>query len=322
MRLVGDSIGELWLELAAELHQFGNPVSPRQLKCREILGVTLHLTDARRCMFENSVRKLSYRFMIAEWLWIYFGHDDVATIAQYAPHIADFSDNGINFNGSYGVPVKRQWSYILGKLQEDPDSRQAVIQIYSQPPGPTKDVPCTLALQFMIRNGVLHTFATMRSSDVWLGLPYDVFNFCMLGNILAAQLGVDVGSFTIHLGSSHLYEKNEADVRKILTGADTITYRMPQLPGPPPHWLDVCLEIKAMPPAATIFSVSPDELVWFALAGALSANTNSAALICLKEFASEREAHARVLSRDSEVQGSAANAGRVLPGGSEGPRET
>jgi thymidylate synthase len=48
----------------------------------------------------------------------------------------------------------------------------------------------------------------MRSSDAWLGLPYDFFTFSMLSLDLAADLGAMTGSLQMNLGSSHLYEEH------------------------------------------------------------------------------------------------------------------
>jgi thymidylate synthase len=53
----------------------------------------------------------------------------------------------------------------------------------------------------------------MRSSDVWLGWPYDVFNFSMVGAsvVLALRLhpkfeGLQLGELYLTAGSQHLYE--------------------------------------------------------------------------------------------------------------------
>lgn len=251
MRITGYSIEELWLTLLTNLQKHGKAVHPRPGASagatKEILGVTLQLLNSHNNLFVNDIRKLSYRFAIAEWLWIMFGHDDVKTIAQYNSHIVAFSDDGKTFNGSYGVPVKQQWPYILGVLKKDIDSRQAILQIYRTPAGVTKDVPCTLSIQFLVRDKKLHTIATMRSSDVWLGLPYDVHCFTQMGNVLAGQLGVEQGWFIIHLGSSHMYDRNDEDISKILeTNSRVLGIKSPALPGFPPDELEQILMKRVM----------------------------------------------------------------------------
>ena len=50
-----------------------------------------------------------------------------------------------------------------------------------------KDIPCTVSLQFLIRENKLHLFVNMRSNDVFLGLPHDIFCFTMIQEIIANQ---------------------------------------------------------------------------------------------------------------------------------------
>lgn len=260
---------DVWDEALERLVREPATVSPRGLECREITNAHLVIGDATQNLFTNHERNLSYRFAVAEWLWIWYGRDDVKTIAQYNRHIANFSDNGIDFNGAYGVPVQAQWQHVLQLLKNDADTRQAVIQIYRVPTGPTRDLPCTLSLQFLLRDGELNVIANMRSSDIWLGLPYDAFNFSMLGNILAGQLGVGLGYLAFNLGSSHLYSSNYEQALHALRDISS-PMRSPRLPGAPPTWLEGVLTTKA--------SLGRNDVVWDRYGCVLRAQSNSAAL--------------------------------------------
>jgi thymidylate synthase len=56
----------------------------------------------------------------------------------------------------------------------------------------------------------------MRSSDIWLGWPYDVFTFSMVGAAVAIALrkagcAVELGDLVLNAGSSHVYETNVVD---------------------------------------------------------------------------------------------------------------
>lgn len=276
--LVHNEFGNLWRDYIAQLLTYGVKVSPRGMPCREILAAKLVLNDTYENILLSAPRNLSYRFMVAEWLWIWFGREDVASIVQYNRHLAQFSDDGVKFAGAYGPPVKKQFRRMVETLQKDADSRQAIIQIYSTPTTFTRDVPCTLSLQFFIRNGYLHTIATMRSSDVWLGLPYDVFNFSMLANIAAGQLHVPLGHLTLNLGSGHLYESNVATAQQVLK-QPCFTMRSPQLEVVPPSWLETTLASKL---DTAEMSATP---VWLAYRDVLLAETNQVAVSALKKAA-------------------------------------
>jgi hypothetical protein len=74
--------------------------------------------------------------------------------------------------------------------------------------GDKKDIPCTLSIQFFIRDGRLHCVTTMRSNDIWLGLPYDIFCFTCLQRLIAEALKVPTGFYIHQAGSLHLYARN------------------------------------------------------------------------------------------------------------------
>lgn len=235
---------ELWTQLLGMLFYHENVAltSPRGEPTRELLNVTLCLRDARRCAINLPIRKLNYHFMVAEWVWIALGYEDLQSISHYNPAISRFSDDGKTFFGAYGPRWTSQLEYVVRKLREDRDTRQAVCTIWRPNPPGTRDVPCTIAMQYLIRKDRLHAIVTMRSSDAWLGVPYDVFNFSMLANIVAGEVGIPLGEVRIQLGSSHMYERN-ADAAMAILVHDQVyeSPAMPQLPGQWPakdagHW--------------------------------------------------------------------------------------
>ncbi len=184
-------------------------VAPRGQPTYELpVGTTLKLTHPEFNVITSKERKLNYAFMAAEFLWMFLGQNDKKSIGYYNPHLHYFSDNGITFNGAYGPKIVEQLGWCVQKLREDPNTRQAVLTIWRERPGISKDVPCTCLFQFFNRDGRLHLVTYMRSNDVWLGFPYDLFNFTTLQNYVASALGLELGNYTHHVGSLHLYEKN------------------------------------------------------------------------------------------------------------------
>ena len=48
----------------------------------------------------------------------------------------------------------------------------------------------------------------MRSNDLWMGFPYDVFQFTNMQVLMSMELGVGIGFYTHISGSLHLYKRN------------------------------------------------------------------------------------------------------------------
>jgi len=207
-----------WLDWLEHLIKYGKSEAPRGMPTKAIYDQQL-IFNPRKPVVMPIGRKLSYRFMLAEAYWILTGDDTVAGIEKYNKNIAQFSDDGVKFFGAYGPKVIAQAEYVVNTLRRDKDSRQAIISIWRDSPPPTKDVPCTIMVQFRVDSiNRLHSHVVMRSSDVWLGLPYDVFNFSMLMHMVASSLGVEVGNLRYTLLNTHLYERNELEATALIAG--------------------------------------------------------------------------------------------------------
>lgn len=226
----------VWQDHLRTLIDAGEKVSPRGIPTLELLHHTT-IVSMQSPVIRLKARKLNYRFMAAEAYWILSGRDTVADIAPWNSQIAKFSDDGVRFAGAYGPMIESQIDYVVEKLN-DRDTRQATMTIWRPNPAPSKDIPCTVAIDFKIRNGELSAHVFMRSSDVWLGLPYDVFNFSMLGHLVCGRLAALTGILTVPgqlyltAASSHLYLSNLEAAREVsdeLAPDDGKEYLVPEI---------------------------------------------------------------------------------------------
>lgn len=229
-------------ELAHTL--YGSVVAPRGMKTYERLGVSLTLTDPSANIVTWPSRRLGYHFMVAEFLWILLGRDDLAFIERYNARYREFSDDGVRLKGAYGPRIRPQLTWLIRLLAEDPHTRQGVISIWTPTPGPSRDVPCTIALQFLRRDEGLCLITTMRSNDLFLGLPYDVYTFTRLQAYVAAALDLPLGWYRHQVGSLHLYERDVPRVKEILATDDeeALLPIEPRLTYPYPHQLERVVE--------------------------------------------------------------------------------
>lgn len=223
---------------------------------RERLGQGFILQNPRARLPFVAERDLSASYAVAELLWYLSGSDSTEWIGYYAPFWRNISDDGETANSAYGARVFRarhprvhgvdvvhresQWDRIKRELKDDRDSRRAVIHIRTAADSwlADKDVPCTLSLQFFIRDDQLHAVVSMRSSDLILGIPYDVVAFTLFQELMALELGVQLGKYVHVSNSMHLYERDFGMVEKIISAAgvavDASIASMPPLPSLPP----------------------------------------------------------------------------------------
>lgn len=213
----------------------GEQICPSQGPCRELTGVMLEINDPRSRLSRTETRGKPFS-CLGELCWYLAQSNQVHFISYYVPY-EEYADGEIVLGG-YGPRLfnwkgQNQIENVIALLRKKPSSRQAVIQLFEAGDiaQQTNSTPCTCTLQFLIRNNYLHMITYMRSNDVFLGLPHDIFCFTMLQEIIARSLAVEVGIYKHTVGSLHLYDRDEEKARQFLSeGWQTTEMAMPPMP--------------------------------------------------------------------------------------------
>jgi thymidylate synthase len=237
------SIDEIQEQILDGLLAFGSPASPRGLPTIEARNVLFTLQDPRRRCVLNPARRWSLPLAIGELCWHLSGSSSVDALSYYASIWRLFASPDGKIRGScYGskmfVPEQgvTRWNQIRQMLISDPDTRRAIIYFGDSTLNLSEncvDVACATSLQFLIRDGKLDATVCMRSNDVILGLPYDLFLFTFLQELLAAELRIEVGEYHHFASSLHLYKKHvrlaEAILQSKIRNSD---FLMPRIKHP------------------------------------------------------------------------------------------
>ncbi len=242
--------------------------APRDMKIRENLFTSFVIVNPRDRLLYVPERKFSLHYLMAEILWYISGCNRTDWISNYSSFWSQISDDGVTANSAYGARIfvehdyqeaydkegirlnYTQWQYVKDELTRDRDSRRAVIHI-RQPQDSAlavKDMPCTLNLQFFIRDQKLHLIVQMRSNDLILGTALDVPAFTFLQEMMALELGVELGYYYHTSNSMHIYERHYNMCEDILNNEyknAKIVDAMPRLKSLPPTKLLFELEARA-----------------------------------------------------------------------------
>ena len=178
--------------------------------------VTIWHQTPENCISFDADRDANPFFHIAEAIWMLGGCEHVSWLARILPNIRDFSDNGSTFNGPYGYRWINQWqdqlAEIVAILMDSPDSRRAVLQVWSPSDlgKDSKDLPCNTQAYFTIDNDskVSMTVCNRSNDLIWGALGANVVHFSFLLSHIAAQLGREVGSYYQFTNNLHVYEKH------------------------------------------------------------------------------------------------------------------
>ena len=235
--IIGNSIDKIYVDIISKVLSTGYYVEDKS-GYKELLGESFKLTNPRNRIIQNNARKINLPFQLAECIWIFSGNNELNMIASYAPKWKEFSDDGITLHGAYGKRLRNwynldQISNIENILKDSPLTRQAVLTIFDPSKDltvKTKDVPCNSILQFLIRDNKLNLIVYVRSQDLILGLPYDLFHWTIFQEYLSNLLDIELGEYITHYGSVHIYKHDFEKAVKIIQEGCIVDHPMNKMP--------------------------------------------------------------------------------------------
>ena len=153
-------------------------------------------------------------------IWDIIKNPDGTINANYGYMVYHILDAG---NDKFSKNKVSQWEWALTRLKEEQHTCQAIL-FFSRPKDQwsgNKDIPCTVFIQFIIRDNKLHLIGYMRSNDLVYGTPYNINYFTIFLHRMHAQLlpyypNLKIGSYTHHATSLHIYKRNIDKVNEML----------------------------------------------------------------------------------------------------------
>ncbi|CDG64643.1 MAG: thymidylate synthase [Methanobacterium sp.] len=132
------------------------------------------------------------------------------------------SDDKQGFVYTYGNRLRKHFEGIdqigeaIKRLKNCKESRRA-ISVTWDPTTDTKneEVPCMILVDFKIRDGKLHTTGLWRSHDIYGAWFPNAVGLTHLAKYVAEEVGVEVGTLTIHSISAHIYQVNFEEALRV-----------------------------------------------------------------------------------------------------------
>lgn len=191
-----------------------------EYEMKELLGYSYELTNTMD--YGSSFTSREIRWLIKE-----FG--ERINLAKINPGEAwklrrevwePLMNEGGKFDYTYNERIRTQLPIIINELRKRPNTRQAVMTIYSPQYhadlsflGGCRRIPCSLSYQFLLRKDILgkaclNLIYNMRSCDVMTHFKFDAALACMLINHVSYQIGRKRGSLIHNVGSLHIFRKD------------------------------------------------------------------------------------------------------------------
>jgi len=185
-----------------------------------------------------TTKKLHFKSIVNELIWFLGGDTNVKWL----------NENGVKIwnewateEGGLGPVYGKQWTawptkdggtinqidYVVNALKTNPNSRRILFHGWIVEYLPDEKVspqenarqgkmalpPCHLLYQFYVVDNKLSAHLFIRSSDSFLGLPYNTASLACLTHMLAQQCDLDVGEIVISLSDVHIYSNHMEQVK-------------------------------------------------------------------------------------------------------------
>ena len=170
---------------------------------------------------------------------IYQGRDINQIFAELHPGEPE-TDFAHTIGTAYGWIVNRYHliDNLIDTLKNNPGNRRMVLSLWQNEWLSTAALPsCVWNSQWNLIDGRLNLLVTSRSSDVPLGLPFNVVQYAVLCHLIAHVVGVKPGQFTFITNDAHIYENQVDGIREQIRRYDEAV-AAGTLPPAPTLWLN------------------------------------------------------------------------------------
>lgn len=127
---------------------------------------------------------------------------------------------------------------LIETLKSNPGNRRMVLSLWQNEWLETAALPsCVWNSQWNLIDGRLNVLVTSRSSDVPLGLPFNVVQYAVLCNLIAQSVGARPGQFTFVTNDAHIYANQIDGIREQISRYDKAV-KDGTLPKAPKLWIN------------------------------------------------------------------------------------
>lgn len=145
-----------------------------------------------------------------------YGNDPETKAKMAAEHELGpiYGSQWVAFNGD--TEKGNQLKTVIDTIKTDPTSRRLVVSAWN--PLQLDEMalpPCHMIYELLVypEQGTIDLMWFQRSSDLFLGVPYDIASYAMLLTLIAKETGYTPGKLIGYFGSCHIYNNQLEQVK-------------------------------------------------------------------------------------------------------------
>jgi thymidylate synthase len=174
-----------------------------------------------------ALKKVHFKSVVHELIWMLSGSTNIKYLNDNGVTIWDeWADEHGDLGPIYGSQWRRagfdhssidQIQNAVDLLKSDPSSRRIIVDCWQ-----VGDIdlmalpPCHMMFQLYSRNSDLSMQMYLRSSDFFLGLPFNIAQYALLLKMFASVTGMVANELIITIGDAHIYKNHIEQVKIII----------------------------------------------------------------------------------------------------------
>ena len=167
-----------------------------------------------------TTKKMPIKTMITELLWFISGSTNIKYLQDHNVHYwDDFADENGDLGPVYGFQWRKwpdgkggevdQLQGVIEEIKKNPNSKAMLVSAWN--PSQIKEMrlpPCHAFFQFNVTKDKLRCQLYQRSSDVFLGLPFNISQYALLTMMIGQVTGYEARELIVTTGDTHLYKNH------------------------------------------------------------------------------------------------------------------
>lgn len=178
-------------------------------------------------------KKIFFKKALAEFRWMFEGRTDLEYLKKN--NVNWWNDFAVNnsLGKVYGHQIKNynehfnQINYVIKEIKEN--TRRAVITLWNPSDLKEQALPCCFTQFNFVRIGdKLNMSMSFRSSDLFLGLPYDIIVGTLFLITIANECNLKPNILGLNLADAHIYESH---INNVKVYCENKMHKLPYLSG-------------------------------------------------------------------------------------------
>ena len=186
-----------------------------------------------------TTKKVFFNSVIRELLWYLTGETHIRNLRQHTKiwdawtnkeknweigkmygyqwvNWEKFSEN--TQTGEIKKTFINQIDQVIKLIKNNPNSRRMVVTAWNPSVLDQIALPsCHAFFIFNVTNGKLNCHLTQRSGDVALGIPFNLACYATLTQMIAQEVGLELGEFSHYINDAHIYENHIEGLKEQIT---------------------------------------------------------------------------------------------------------